>query len=175
MTKIVGVIAVKEHSNRFENKNIYPYKGYPLFYHNIRAMIDAGIEDIYVTTDSCFVKDYCQTKGIKVIWRGTNINQDEQPIFEVLKYVHTIIDDYDIMFTILANTIHVDSEDIIRILKCMKDNNLREVRSYNGKGIENGCMALKSEAFNNYQISAYVGAIMTNSKEIHYESEIKGN
>lgn len=123
--KIIGVIAAKENSNRFKGKNYYMYHGEPIFYHNVKAMIEAGIENIYVATDSKFIKEYCEAKGVNVIWRCDNINHDEQPVFDVLKYVHMTQDKYDIMFTILANTIHVKPEDIARMLEVMNKNNLR--------------------------------------------------
>jgi len=168
--KIVGVIAAKENSNRFKNKNIYNYKGLPLFYHNVKVLTDLAI-DTYVATDSEWIKSYCNDKGVKVIWRGVNINQDDQSIFEVLKYVYYRLPDFDIMVNILANVINVQTDDILRLLQCLNDNNLREVRSYNN-GVESGCMALRKSVFNNFQISAYCGAIINNSTEIHYEAEI---
>lgn len=173
--KIVGVIVAKENSNRFKGKNYYMYYGYPLFWHNVQTMIDAGITEVFVATDSKFIKDYCEDKNVSVIWRNDNINQDDQPIFDVLKYVHLLLGKYDIMVNILANTINVKADDITRMLKCLKDNNLKEVRSYDSNGVENGCMIFKSEVFNKHEISAYVGAITTNSKEIHYEREITGS
>lgn len=174
LNKIIGVVAAKSNSNRFKNKNIYSYKNAPLFWHNVKVMTDLGIS-VYVLTDSEYIKQYCEERGVIVIWRNENINHDNQSLFEVLKYAYHSLPDFDIMVNILANTINVKTDDIKRLLKCMEDNRLWEVRSYDGKGLENGCMCLRKEVFNKHELSAYVGAISTNSKEIHYESEITGN
>jgi len=171
---IIGVIAAKKNSNRFNNKNIYLYNGHPLFFHNVKVLIDLGIKPI-VVTDSEDIKEYCINNGVdNIIWREQNLAYDDQPIYDILKYVYHSVPQFDIMVNILANAINVTTENIEDAINCLVENDLWEVRSVDNKGKENGCLILSELVFKNrYQISAYVGAVITESKEIHYESEIR--
>ena len=76
------------------------------------------------------------------------------------------------MVSILANTIDVKKKDVQKAIDLLTNNRLHEVRSYNN-GVESGLMVLKSEVFNKHEVSVYVGSVSNNSKEIHYEEEIK--
>jgi CMP-N-acetylneuraminic acid synthetase len=173
--KIVGIIIAKENSNRFPNKNIYNYKGKPLFWHNVECLLNSNYDmDIYVSTDSDYIKQYCSKNNIKTINRGKNINKDDQTLFEVLKYSYqTLENEYDIICNILSNSIENKSEDVDSAINLLINNRLKEVRSYDDNGIENGILVLEKESMNKNELSSYVGAIKTKSKEIHYESEIK--
>lgn len=168
---ILGVVAAKDKSTRFEKKNMRNYKGEPLFWHNVKAMLKIGIKP-YVITDSKYIKNYSESRGVDVIDRNYNISHCEQSIFDVYKFAHWNLPKYDIMVTILANTINVESKDIQKAISLLRRNKLKEVRSYN-KGVENGLAVFDKSVFDKHEISSYVGAIETKAKEIHYESEIK--
>lgn len=170
--KIVGVIAAKENSNRFKGKNYYMYNGYPLFWHNVKVLLDLEI-DVYVVTDSMYIKNYCEERNVKIIWRNDNINKDEQSLFDVIKFAYYSIGQCDIVVNVMANIIGLSSNDIKKAMQIFIDKNLDEVRTYDKSGVENGVMILSKKVFNNkHEISSYVGAVTTKSKEIHYESEI---
>jgi CMP-N-acetylneuraminic acid synthetase len=172
--RVIGVVAAKENSNRFKNKNIYSYKDAPLFWHNVKVMTELGIS-VYVLTDSEYIKQYCEERGVITIWRNENINHDNQSLFEVLKFAYHSLPEFDIMINVMANIIDAKSDDILKAIEVLVKNNLHEVRTVNDDGVENGVMILSKEVFSKHEISAYVGAITTNSKEIHYESEITGD
>jgi len=175
MKKIVGIIIAKKNSNRFPNKNIYEYEGYPLFWHNVMRLIESKYDiEIVVATDSEYIENYCQENSINVIRRGPNIIDDNQPLFDVLKYAYNTLNlRYDICVNILANTINVRSKDIDNSIHLLVDNQLKEVRSYNQKGVENGLLVLDTDIITTkYQISTYVGSIITKSKEIHFKHEL---
>lgn len=174
--KIVGIIIAKQNSNRFPNKNIYNYKNKPLFWHNVECLFNSSYDmDVYVATDSEYIKEYSEQRNVKVIWRGKNINKDEQPIFDVLKYAyHSLEDEYDVIVNILSNSVNNNPEYIDNAINLLIDKKLKEVRSYDENGVENGILVIDKDTIQKYQLSTYVGAITTKSKEIHYEHEIKG-
>ena len=46
-------------------KNTYIYKDEPLFWHSVKLLLDSTkIDDVYVITDSDYIKSYCEEKGI---------------------------------------------------------------------------------------------------------------
>ena len=174
--KIAGIVIAKQNSNRFPGKNVYQVDGKPLFYHAVEALAEMKRPvDVYVATDSDRIQAYCERRHIRVIWRGYNISHDDQPIFDVLKFVHqSIASHYDVIVMVLANTIGVKPEDIDKAVDILLKNKLMEVRSYDLTGVENGIVVLSSQAMLKHEISTYVGAIFTTAKEIHHESEITG-
>jgi CMP-N-acetylneuraminic acid synthetase len=175
---IAGIIVVKENSNRFPNKNICNYKDKPLFWHNVEVMQNCEYEiDVYVATNSKFVKDYCINNGVKVIDRGINISDDEQSLFEVIKYTYQSLDEkYPVIVSILANSINNDSKQLESAIDLLINNELREVRSYDKNGVENGILVFDNIILETkHEISAYVGAITTDAKEIHYKEDLDEN
>ena len=173
--KTVGIIIAKENSNRFKGKNIFPVNGKPLFWYNVQCLLDAGIKDIYVATDSPVIKQYCIDKNINVIDREINIIYDEQAWFDVIKYCYFNLNKkYDVIVSILANCLNHKSEDILKGLELLEKNNLQEIRSFNKEGVENGIIMLKEKVIlTKHEISSYIGSIKTNGKEIHYRDELK--
>ena len=64
-----------------------------------------------------------------------------------------------------------EEQDIQEAIELLINNDLHEVRSYN-KGNESGLAVFKSVVFNKHEISSYIGAIVNDSKEIHYEKDM---
>jgi len=171
----VGIIIVKEHSNRFPGKNYYFHNGAPMFYHNVELLLNCDkIDDVYVCTDSDYSWLYSYERNIKTIWRGKNISADEQPFFEVLKYAYQSIPErYDYIVAILANCIGHKQDDVNTAVETAIENNYHDVRSFNDSGRESGIIILKeSVLINNFNISAHMGAVRSNGREIHYRSEL---
>lgn len=172
----LGIVVAKEKSNRFENKNIYNYKGFPLFWHSVMPMIESKlVDDVVVSTDSNFIKEYCENKSdIKIVWRNKNATMAEEPIINILNYVYKNLDKrYDKILCILANAPGHTHIDIDKSIKLMDENNLNEIRSFNEYGVENGLLLFKeSVLLNNKIISTYVGSIVNNTKEIHYKTDL---
>ena len=173
--KTVGLVAAKENSNRFPNKNIYTINGTPMFMNSVQPMLDSSlINDVYVITDSKFIKLYCNKNNINVIWRPKNATRDEDKLISILRYAYYSLDvEYDIVVSIMANCPQNYLEDIEKGIKLMKKNNLKEVRSFDKNGLENGIMILNKEIIqDNRDISYYLGGIITNGKEIHYKEDL---
>jgi CMP-2-keto-3-deoxyoctulosonic acid synthetase len=173
--KVVGFVAAKENSNRLPNKNIMEIKGKPLFFHAVETLLEAKrVDDVYVATDSTLIKKYCDYKNVNVIWRHPAAKEDEEPIFDVWKYMYkTLPNKYDVIVGVLGNTIGHRAEDVDRGLRLLQDQGLREVRSFN-IGVENGIVILRSDTLmTRYQISIYQGSIQSDAIEIHTEEDLK--
>jgi CMP-N-acetylneuraminic acid synthetase len=176
----IGVVPVKANSNRFPGKNITLFKGEPLFWHSTRPLLESEyISHIFIPTNSDYVVDYIEKKAekkIKAIWRSKNLSVDEEPIFNILKYVHYSIDiDYAKMVVIMANCPGHTSQFIKEALELMKSTNSREFRSFDERGLENGLMIFDKKVIRENPImSAYMCfGLSPNATEIHYKEDLE--
>jgi CMP-N-acetylneuraminic acid synthetase len=176
----IGVVPVKANSNRFPGKNIALHKGEPLFWHAIKPLQESGsVSRIFIPTNSEYVVDFLEkknNKNITAIWRSHNLSIDEEPIFNVLKYVHYHIDiEYDKMVVIMANCPGHRASFINEALDLMKSTNSREFRSFDERGLENGLMIFdKRVVAHNPMMSTYMCfGLSKNATEIHYQEDLK--
>ncbi len=174
--KIVAIIPVKKNSIRFPKKNLKILNGKPLFWHSITCIINStNIDKVYVATDSQDVKKYCIKKGVKIIWRGPNKSDNEEQFFDVVKYAYATLDkSYDYVISVLANSPQHNVKKVDEAIKMITTNKFQEIRSYNNKGEETGLFAFRSDIFKRrFEISNHLGAIKSNSNEIHYKKEFE--
>lgn len=172
--KIIGIVAVKEQSSRFPMKNFYKIDGKELFMHNVEAIVHSGYECI-VATNSQLARRICKKNFIEYIWRGLNVSEPEQPIFEVIKWAYqSLQNSYDILIIVLANTFKLETKHIDSAINLLVKHKLSEVRSVDKDGVENGLLVLRSDyLLSKHEISTYTGCITTNAKEIHYKNDIE--
>jgi CMP-N,N'-diacetyllegionaminic acid synthase len=174
---VVGIVVAKAKSNRFPNKNLAIYKDKPLFWQSVQPLLDSKIvDDVYVATDNSEIQEYCFQNNVDVIWRGPNANDSEEPIFDVYKYAYKSLNkSYEQIVCVMANCPGLVFNDIDRGLKKLKTQQLKELRSYDINGVENGLLIFDTDYFlQKKEISTYVGSIITESKEIHYPTDLEG-
>lgn len=173
--KVLGLVAAKENSNRFPNKNIHIFNKVPMFMNSIQPLIDSKlVDDAYVITDSDIIKSHCDDRGIKTIHRPKNATRDDDKLISILRYGYYTLDiEYDTIVSIMANCPGNTTQDINTAIELLKSNNLKEVRGFGPDGLENGLMVLDKEILQiNRDISYYVGGIITHGKEIHYKEDL---
>ena len=165
---ILGLVAAKDNSNRFPAKNKYIHNGDPLFWHSVKPLLDSKADDVYVITDSDYIKSYCEERNVGVIWRPKNASRDEDKLINIIRFGYYCLDkEYDVVVSVMANCPGNTKE------KLMQNNKLKEVRSFTRAGEENGVMILSKNIIeSNCDISYYIGSIQTTGKEIHYEEEL---
>lgn len=167
---ILGLVAAKDHSNRFPGKNKYIHEGVPLFWHSVKPLLECvDVDEVYVITDSPTIKDYCSEKGVGVIWRPKNASRDEDKLISVLRFGYYSLDtSYDITIGVMANCPGHKPESISRAVSLMKRENLREVRSFNSNGSESGLLVLSRQLMeDNMDISYYIGSVTSEVTEVH--------
>lgn len=173
--KVLGLVAAKENSNRFPNKNIHKVNEVPMFMNSVQPLIDSKlVNDVYVITDSEYIKTYCNKNNINVIWRARNASRDEDKLITILRYAYYNLDiEYDIVVSLMANCPNNSSLDIEKGITILQENNLKEVRGFDSNGVENGLMVLdKNIIQSNRDISYYLGGVITQGKEIHYKKDL---
>lgn len=176
MKDVVAIIAVKKKSYRLKNKNILEINGMPLFYYSIKPLLKCKlIDDVYISTNSKYVLNYCKQKKISTIWRGPNKSKTNEPLLDVLKYSYSNLNkSYKYILTILSNAPGHKPHIIDKAIKMIKENKLSEVRSFNSHGEENGLMVFNVKDFlKKFQISSYIGMVKSSAKEIHFKKEFE--
>ena len=172
---ILGLVAAKDNSNRFPGKNKFLYQNKPLFWHSVEPFLKSNlIDEVYVITDSQYIKEYCVKQKVKVIWRPKNASKDEDKLISILRFGYYNLDiEYDKIVSIMANCPGHTVEDINKGIKRLEEDNLKEVRSFDVNGKENGIIILDKEIIKtNRDISYYLGSINTNAKEIHNKKDL---
>lgn len=171
----VGLVAAKENSKRFKNKNTHPVNGYPMFWHSVKPLLESDlVSDVYVLTDSDFVKTFCRENDVKTIHRPLNASRSEDKLISVLRYGYYNLDqEYDGVVTIMANCPGHSAKQVDSSISMLKEKGLYEVRSFNTSGEESGLMVFSKHIMeSNQDISYYIGSIIDEVVEIHYQSDL---
>lgn len=176
MNSVVAIIPVKENSNRFPGKNYHLIDGVPLFWYSVKPFLESRfVHDIYVSTNSPYVEEYCKKNNVGIIFRGINCSDDNEPLLDVLKFSYkTLNQAYDVVATIMANCPLHKARDVDEAVLKIEKPDVMEVRGFNSNGQESGLLVFKSKIVTeNLQISSHIESINTNGKEIHYLSELQ--
>ena len=171
---IIGFIAVKRNSNRFPNKNIHHIDGKPMFWYSVQTLLNSKVDKVYVSTDSDYVKEYCKNRNISVIWRHSNASRMEDKLLTIVRYMYySIMEEPRIVVNLIANCVNFKSEDVDKAIEILEKNKLRDVKSFDRNGVENGLIVYdKSVMESNYDLSYYNGCIICDGKEIHYKEDL---
>lgn len=84
--KPICLIPARSGSKGLKDKNMMFFDSKPLIFHTIDAALESGYfdkENIYVSTDSEIYKEICETKGVKVVLRSTELAKDTTTSYEV--------------------------------------------------------------------------------------------
>jgi|LakMenEpi03Aug12_release.lakeMendotaPanAssembly.Ray.scaffolds.fasta_scaffold474641_2 CMP-2-keto-3-deoxyoctulosonic acid synthetase len=174
---VVAIIGVKKDSKRLFKKNLRILGKYPLFWQSIKCFTKfLDSQNIYVATNSMYVKKFCNKKKINVIWRGPNKSYHEEQLFDVLKYAYSTLNfKPKYILSVLANSPFHTDKNILDLINLIKTDKYNEVRSFDKNGNETGLFAFKSKVLDTqFQISSHLGMICANAKEIHYLKELDG-
>lgn len=175
--KVVGIVCAKDQSARFPGKNKYIHDGVPLFWHSVRPLIESKlVDDVYIATDSQEIVEYCNQKGLNIIFRGVNANSTNEPLINVLNYcIKSINKSYDAVITIMANCPNHSVLDVDNAIKHLINNSdLKEVRGFDNSGMETGLLLFDSAiVMSNLNISSHIGSVLTEGYEVHFKEDLR--
>ena len=169
---ILGLVAAKDKSNRFVGKNKHIHHGRPLFWHSVEPLLESEkVDEVYVITDSDYIKSYCEERNVGVIWRPKNATRAEDKLINILRFgYYNLNKEYDIVVSLMANCPGHSTNVINDGINLLQNKKLREVRSFNKDGDESGLLIFSKEILqNNFDISYYIGGLTSDVKEIHYK------
>lgn len=173
--KIYAMIPARIGSKRLNKKNIHPFLGKPMISYAINACLQTDLIDrVIVSTESEEIENIAKQFGAEVLKRPGYLAEDNVPTQDVMKHFVSCYPEIDILVLVQANSPNVKTESINRAIHKMIDNNLREVRSVNKEGLENGAIWVASkEAIAWDGLSVYFGVILDNSVDIHTSDDVK--
>lgn len=173
--KIYAMIPARIGSKRLKKKNIYPFLGKPMISYAINACLKSElIERVIVSTDSEEIGQIAKNFGAEVHQRPASLAKDNIPTQDVMKHFIANYPETDVLVLVQANSPNVRTETIDRAIRKLIDYNLREVRSVNSYGLENGAIWVASkEAIAWDGLSVYFGVILDNSVDIHTIDDVK--
>lgn len=173
--KSVGIVVAKKDSRRFPGKNSHVFRGVPLFWHSVNALLNSKVDCVVVATNSQSIQQYCKKKGVHVVWRGVNASEPEEPLFDVIKYCYKCLDEkFDIIVSLMANSIGHTPVHINQCVRFLKQNDdILELRSYGINGKENGILVIKSKVMCKHELSTYMATYQNEALEIHRERDLK--
>ena len=106
-----------------------------------------------------------------------NASRDEDKLINILRFGYYNLDkNYDVIVSLMANCPKHSTKKINDGIDLLKDKKFKEVRSFNKDGEESGILIFKNEILeNNFDISYYIGGIISDVKEIHYKGDLNEN
>ncbi len=173
---ILGLVVAKENSSRFPGKNKYLHEGKPLFWHSVEPLLRCDkVDEVYVVTDSEYVKSYCEERHVGIIWRPRNAARDEDKLVNILRFGYYNLDkEYEAVVSIMANCPGHNARDIEKGIELLEERGLREVRSFDKNGEESGLLIFSKDILEgNFDISYYMGGVFSDVTEIHYQEDLE--
>jgi len=171
----LGIVCVKTESKRFPGKNFKTYKGLSLWEGSVETLWNCpAVDKVIVCSDSSNVEAQC---SVDHIWQPLYSTGGDSTITDMLRYAYMAHNKYcEYIVTIFANAINHTSEDVQEAHKLIREAKLQEVRGYNkDSGVENGLIMVTRDRLLNGSstgFSSYLGAILTNGKEVHSKEEL---
>lgn len=167
--KTIGIIPARTGSKRLKNKNLLPINGVSMTMIAYDTLCMAGLDRVIVATN--IEKIYAQLNEQSRLWRPRELNGDDIPVQEVIKWAYNGLGgdyyDYDIIVVLLPNCPGITSKDVEMAIDLMSTNGLNLVRSYDTNGVENGLLVAGRDYYMGHWVDTYVGGIITQGIEIH--------
>jgi len=86
--KIIAVILARKNSKRIKNKNIIKIDGIPMIEHSINCALESKlIDEVYVSSDSNYIKSICKKKNINFINRPKFLAGDKVHSEQVIRHL----------------------------------------------------------------------------------------
>jgi CMP-N-acetylneuraminic acid synthetase len=169
------MVAAKHDSRRFPGKNRFVHDGVPLFWHSVRPLLDApSVDRVLVGTDSPEIREYCEARGVEVVWRPRVAAEPEASLLTVLRFMYQHLDEQpEMVVSIMANCPGHIPEVVETAIAKMRACRLKEVRSFTRDGDESGLLALRPEVIARIsEISSYMGIVTSDVEEVHNREDL---
>ena len=171
----IAIIPAKGGSKRLPNKNMHLINGMPLIQYTLNYVKECKeINDVYVTTDSTEIKNYCINKKIKFIMRPKSLG-GETPIIDVYKHAMSNISNNHLLKVLIG--LQIDHPDrtisLKEVLKIFIEAKADRLFSKEQNGTKNGAHYMLSRYFLLNNISRKDITIVDDCTNIHYLEDLK--
>lgn len=167
--KTVVIVCAKKESKRFPKKNRQLIRGVV-----DQILMLSGIDKVVISTDDKeILRMYPRSTRVKKLEREYNSLEPEDSLFNIALWsYYSLNEPYDIVIIANPNVVNFKKRAVYEAIQVLIKKNRNEVRTYDINGVENGLIVMKRDYFLKRAYSSYVGAIITDAKEIHYEAEL---
>ena len=172
---IYAMIPARLDSKRLPRKNIHPFLGKPMIYYAIEACKSSKLIDrVFVSTESEEVAQIASEFGAEILLRPKNLAEDDVPTQAVMKHFANTFKEMDLLVLVQANSPSVRAENIDKAINKIIKHNLREVRSVDKNGLENGAIWIATrEAIFWDGLTVYFGVVVDEAVDIHTFEDLK--
>lgn len=162
-------------SKRLTRKNIHPFLEKPMIYYAIEACKSSKLIDrVFVSTESEEIAQIAKEFGADILIRPENLAEDDVPTQDVMKHFARNFKEMDILVLVQANSPNVRAENIDKAINKLIKHNLREVRSVDKHGLENGAIWVANrEAIFWDGLTVYFGVVVDEAVDIHTFEDLK--
>ncbi len=132
--RIVALIPARGGSKRLPGKNIKDLNGIPLIAYAINAAKEAGISDVYVSTDCKDIAKISEKYGAQIPFvRPAEIANDEASDLDVIKHFLGVVgwDNYDFVFYLRPTTLPKDKTVFRQVEQKIQTGKYSAVRTVN--------------------------------------------
>lgn len=172
---VYAMIPARLGSKRLPRKNIHPFLGKPMIYYAIEACKNSKlINRVFVSTENEEIAQIAKEFGVEILKRPKNLSEDDVPTQDVMKHFANTFKEMDILVLVQANSPNVKAENIDKAIDKITKHNLREVRSVDKHGLENGAIWVATrEAIFWDGLTVYFGVVVDEAVDIHTFEDLK--
>lgn len=169
------MIPARGGSKRLPKKNVYLFLGKPMMSYAIEACHKSEyIKKIVVSTENDEVAEVAKNFGAEILRRPEELCGDFVITQDVMKHFAQSFPEMDILVLVQANSPGVKAENIDRAIDLLVKNNLREVRSVDGVGLENGAFWIATRTAIDWPgLSVYFGVVTEPAIDVHTLEDLK--
>jgi len=166
--KVIVIIPAKSHSNRLKNKNISKIEGKTLIEHSIHyAKLSKYVEEIYVSSDSDFIKKISFDNKVNYIDRPENLLGEAEVADIYVDFVNKV-DCTKFDYLIALQPDHPDRENKLdELIEYSFNKKYMDLFTVNKDGTRNGSVRIIEMKFLlDGKMSRRVGSVMDNCTNI---------
>lgn len=172
---IYAMIPARGGSKRLPKKNIYPFLGKPMMSYAIGACQKSKyIKKIVVSTENNEVAEVANNFDVEVLKRPDELAGDFVITQDVMKHFAQSFPEMNVLVLVQANSPGVKTENIDKAIELLVKHNLREVRSVDDAGLENGAFWIVTRTTIDWPgLSVYFGVVKELSIDVHTLEDLK--
>ena len=173
---IVIIIPAKGESSRLPNKNMTTLNRRPMIDYTLEhALASKKANDVYISTDSDEIEEYCKERGFKVIRRDILLG-GETPLVDVYRHSLKQINNTDISIIVGLQPDHPDRnmsvDEVISFFEEQGDQN-DLLYSVDKNGGENGAHFVMSKRYILSRTCVKKVKVVDDCTNVHNEKDLK--
>ncbi len=174
--KVAAIIPARSGSRRLKDKNIYPFRGYPMMYWAIKACLESRYNIVpYVSSDSDQYLRIAEQYGAIAVKRPEGLSADK--VFKqdvIIDACNSLKDKPDIVISLQPNSPEIRHAYLDEAIEKFLKYNLSEILSVNSNLIQNAAFRImKYDYVFQKSLSTYCGVYICDLIDVHSIEDIR--